>query len=330
MATAAHAEPQAYQFNSGSGQWTLTQSPRPTAPVAPADPALDRLQQLFDGRDYGRVHDELLAWLKANPKAADRDRAILLMAEVYYVQGDLTTSFYQCDELLENFPDSRLFFPTLDLQYHVADAFLSGYKEKFLGMAIVPMEDTAIDMLFRLQERAPGSPIAERSLQRTADYYYASREYGLAADAYGAFIRIYPRSPNTPRARLRQAYSNFAQFHGPKFDVTPLLDARTEFQDIQVRSPEFARAENLQRYIDRIDVLLAQKILIDGDYFNRVNQPKSAVFEYRELIQRYPSSPEAATARNTMARMPAWTKADPPPPAFAGQGPPVTTRPIEP
>ncbi len=215
-----------------------------------ANATLDRVQQLFDGRRYREAHDIALEWIKANPKAPDRDRGILLLAETYYVNGDRMWCFYECDELIENYPDSKLFFAALELQYRVADAFLSGYRKKFLGLAVVPMEDTGIEMLFRVQERSPGSPIAEKSLLRTARYYYQSSQFDLAADAYGAFIRIYPRSPEVGRVRLRQAHANFAQYHGPRYDATPLLDARAQFAEVQTRHAR-PRPPGWRRSIDR-------------------------------------------------------------------------------
>ncbi|HWE00849.1 MAG TPA: outer membrane protein assembly factor BamD [Tepidisphaeraceae bacterium] len=326
FASSAWAEPKSYQYNSASGRWTESQ-PRAATTAPPANPWLDRGQRLFDARQYQRVHDDVLCWLLRNPKAPDRDRGILLLADAYFALGDRLWCFFECDELIENFPDSKLFFPALALQYRVADDYLNGYRKKFLGLHIVPMEDAGIEMLFRIQQRAPGSPIAEKSLLRTADYYYRSSQFDLAADAYGAYLRIYPRSPAVPRIRLRQAYSNFAQFHGPAYDSTPLLDARTQFMEIQSLTPDLAREEGVQQFIDRIEEHLAAKIRVDAEYYLRVHQPKAAVFLYRSLIQRYPNTRDAKSARAILAKMPASALTDPWPPISSGELPPPTTRP---
>lgn len=325
VASVGWADPRSFQYDSASGQWIEAQTRQAAQTLA--DPFLDRMQQLYDARQYAQVHDGLVDWLKKNPKAPDRDRAILLLAQFYFINGDRMWCFFQCDELLENFPDSKLFFPALELQYRVADAFLNGFKKKFLGLPIQEMEDPALDMLFRIQERAPGSPIAERSLLRTADYYYRKSEFDLAADAYGAYLRIYPRGTEVARSRLRQAYSNFAQFRGPPYDATTLLDARTQFGQIQSQTPDLAREEGVEKFIERIDELLAAKIHWDADYYNRVGDLKGAVFLYRSLVQRFPNSKDAQAAKATLAKMPASALKDPWPPESAGQIPIPTTRP---
>ena len=92
-----------------------------------------------------------MEWLKKNPKGIERDRAMFILAQYYFRNNDRLWCFYQCDEILENYPDSRLFFQVLELQFKVADAFLTGYKKRILGLPILSMEDAALEMLFRIQ-----------------------------------------------------------------------------------------------------------------------------------------------------------------------------------
>jgi outer membrane assembly lipoprotein YfiO len=316
VAATAVAQPRTWQYT-GGGRWAAQQrgpTTRPsTRPVV--NPLLDRVQQLLDARRGQAAHDIVLDWLKRNPNAPDRDRGLYLLAQAYFQVGDRIWCFYQCDELLDKLPDSRLYFPALELQYRVADSFLNGFRKTFLGLPILSMEDEAIEMLFRIQERSPGSPIAERALLRTGDYYYHTSQFDLAADAYGAFARSFSRSPQVPRVKLQQAFATLAQFRGPRYDATPLIDSRAMFREIIERYPNLGRDENLPEFIDRIDNTLASKLYIEADFYLRTNQPRAAVFIYRMLIKTYPNSRDAAMAKNDLAKMPASALASPTPPA---------------
>jgi len=272
----------------------------------PANPTLDRAERLLAGRRWQQAHDLTVPWLKSHPKAPDRDRGIFLLAEVYYQSGDRIRSFYHLDELMDNYPESRLFYPALELQYEVADAYLRGYKLEFLGLPILSGEDEAIEMLYRIQERSPGSPLAERALRRTADYYFNTSQFDLAADAYAAFARSYPRSPDIPQVKLRQAFASLAQFRGPRYDATPLIDARAQFKDVQTRYPDLAAEANAAQWVEKIDADLARKAYETGDYYRRTNHPRGAVYYYRYVIETYPNSHEAALARRDLRRMPQW------------------------
>ena len=86
------------------------------------------------------------------------------MADNLYRADDWIKSFYYLDELLDKYPESSLFYPALNLQYQIADGFLNGHLRKFLGMHILSAEEEAIEMLFRIQQRSPGSELAEKCL----------------------------------------------------------------------------------------------------------------------------------------------------------------------
>src|SRR5437762_2932300 len=83
---------------------------------------------------------------------------------------------------------------------------------------VLDRTDEAIEMLWRVQQRSPGSPLAEQALKRTADFFYRDGQFDLSAAVYGVYIERYPRSPLVPEVRLKQAYSNLAQMRGLRFD----------------------------------------------------------------------------------------------------------------
>jgi len=165
-------------------------------------------------------------------------------------------------------------------------------------------QDEGIEMLYRIQQRSPGSELAERSLLRTADYFYDDKQYDLAAEVYGAYIKSYPRSPVIPRAKLRQAFSNLAQFRGVRFDPTPALDARTQLSDIEVQYPELAQRERVPVYIHRIDDALARKLYVTADFYQRTHEPEAAAYMFEALLKIYPNAPEAGAAKERLAKLP--------------------------
>ena len=155
-------------------------------------------------------------------------------------------------------------------------------------------------MLYRIQQRSPGSPLAEKALLRTADYYYREAEFDLASDAYAVFARAYPRSPEVPRVRLRQAFANYAQFRGLKFDVTPIIDAREQLLAIQQQYPALAAEENLQPVIERIDATFARKIFVTGDFYERTHEPRAAAYQYKFLLKTYPELARCQVGEGTV------------------------------
>ncbi len=210
------------------GRWLEMASPPPsTMPVAP-DPQLDQAEQLLSQHDYETAKKILVEWVKVHTqiRTPQRDRAVFLLADVFYQADDRIKSFFYCDELMDEYPESKLFSAALQKQFDIADAYLNGYKDRFLFMRILDEGSEAVQMMWRIQQRSPGSPLAEQAMLRTADYYFNDRDYDLAEDTYNAFWHNYPNSDQVPRVKLRAAFASLAQFRGVKFDATNLIDAR--------------------------------------------------------------------------------------------------------
>jgi outer membrane assembly lipoprotein YfiO len=294
-------EPRTWEFR--DGQWPEVAAPGGTQARPASEPTLARVEQLLEQRRAREARGLVLNWLLNNRQHPLRDQGLLLMAESLYQLGDRIKAFYYLDELLDTYPESPLFVPALEKQFRIADSFLSGFRGRFLGLRIIGYEDEAIEMLFRIQMRAPGSQLAERALLRTADHYYATAQYDLASDVYGRYADRYPRSPVLDRVLLRQAFANLAQFRGVRFDPTPVVDAREQLSVILTRFPDTAEQENVPGVIERIDRTLARKLYITGDFYQRTGKPSAAAYLYEQVLKQYPDTPEAELAQARLVRL---------------------------
>jgi len=302
-------QPRTFEFR--EGHWPeVAAAPAPTTSAAtqPAavDPVLSLVEQLLEQHQYADARKRCVEWLLANKTSPWRDRGLFLEADALYGYGNRIKAFFYLDELMDEYPESSLFYRALERQYQIADQYLNGYKRRLLYLPILGAEEEGVEMMYRIQQRSPGSPLAEKALLRTADYYYSNGDFDLAADAYAAYIRSYPRSDILPRIRLRQAFSNLAQFRGLRFDATPVIDARIQLVAMIDDYPQVAQQENIPEILQRIDETFARKLFGVADFYSRTHEPRAAVYTYRFLANTYPQSPEAAKAKLALAQMPQW------------------------
>jgi outer membrane assembly lipoprotein YfiO len=322
----ARAEPKTWEY-AGGGQWPQVNAP--TTQSATPDPTLDRVEQLIRANQNRSAAKLGIQWLLSHRNDPQHERGLFLVAQAWYQYGDRVRAFYYLDELMDEHPDSRLYGPALEKQYAIADSFLNGYKRRFLGMPAFHAYDEAVEMLYRIQQRSPGSQLAEKSLLRTANYYFNDQQYDFAADTYGAFMRTYPRSPQTQRVKLRYAYSLYAQFRGPQFDATPVIDAREQLREAMAQYPQLSAEEKLPDLVTQLDRNLARKLYWTADFYRRTKEPRGAAYTYRYLAKAYPQTPEGQKAPAAMAKLPEWALATAPEPAITpGFAPP--TPPLEP
>jgi outer membrane assembly lipoprotein YfiO len=324
--TARAQEPRTFEFR--EGRWPeVAAAPAPTTasatqPLA-TDSTLNFIEQLIQQGQYKDARKRCVEWLLANKTSPWRDRALFLEADALYGFGNRIKAFFYLDELMDEYPESSLFYRALEKQYQIADAYLNGYKRRLLYLPILGAEEEAVEMMYRIQQRSPGSPLAEKALLRTCDYYYSNGDFDLASDAYAAYIRSYPRSDILPRIKLRQAFSNLAQFRGLRFDATPVIDARIQLVAMMDDYPQVSEEENIPEILQRIDETFARKLFGVADFYSRTHEPKAAVYTYRFLASTYPQSPEAAKAKVALREMPQWAL-DQPEPAAGPIGVPTT------
>ncbi len=92
------------------GRWIAVDK---AATQATVDPELIRVEELISAGHYSQAGSRAVAWLLRNPTSPMKDRGLFLNAEALYRYGDRVKSFYYLDQLMDEFPESRLFYPRL-------------------------------------------------------------------------------------------------------------------------------------------------------------------------------------------------------------------------
>ncbi len=242
-------------------------------------------------------------WLKLHRKNPLVPQVLLLQGDAHVLRGDKFSALFSYEDLLDNFPTTDLYVPTLRREYNIAVAFLKGYKRRFLGLRILPVTHDAIRLLDRIQDRQRGSPLAEEAGIRVADYYYKVGEFTQALDAYSDFLKRYPYSQFALKAQVREAEASLANFRGVKFDITPLRDARTRFNMLSETEPQTAEHLQVGAIEDRIYQLQGKKDLSIAHFYLRVDRKKAAMFYFRRILANWPDTRYARSARKWMRRL---------------------------
>jgi outer membrane protein assembly factor BamD (BamD/ComL family) len=316
IAAAAFGQKNMWVYEHGNWEQQTQAVPQPVS-----DPVIGEAEQLLVRNDTDGARKILFAWEHEHKDSPVRDRCLWEVAQSYYEDDDRIYAFYYLDELMDEYPESPLFNSALDKQYSIAADYLAGHKRRFFGFPVLAAEDEAVEMLYRVQQRSPGSALAEKALLLTAAYYYNSGQFDYAADTYAAYVRSYPRGQAVMQARMRSAFATLAQFHGLLFDATPLIDARAQLLDFARSYPQRADEENVTVFVSRIDSAFAGKLLATGDFYNRTSQPRAAAYFFRFLADTYPDTSEGRTAVARLAFLPNWAKGPPLPPRASGYAP---------
>jgi len=284
------------------GRWQLENEPEPGSDEA----VIAEVRRLLADDRPGAAHDRIDAWIKENDPDAQGESPWL--PEAYLARGDALVAMNQefqalfdYEAVASRFPESTAFVRAIDRELHIARLYSNGLKRRVFGFRTAQTENTAVELMIRAQERLPGSVIAEQAAIDLADHYFRKRDMALAAEAYDLYLLNYPAGPNRVKAMQRRIFANIAQFKGPAYDSSSLLDAQQQIRRFAAQLPTEAERLGIDdALLARVDESLAQQRLDTAKWRLNRGDLASARFLLRRVIKDHPRSTASSEAIQMM------------------------------
>jgi outer membrane protein assembly factor BamD (BamD/ComL family) len=305
-----------------SGDWEVTSSPTPGSGADRLAPARRALAEEKPRRAI-EIADTWLATYELSDSA--------MVPEAYLIRGDARRdisreykALYDYEAIINGYPASELFPIAVERELEIGLRYVNGLKRRFWGIRFVNASDVGVEILIRVQERMPGSQVAERAAIELADHYYRTRQLKLAAEAYDLYLLNHPNGPNRLHAEKRRIYADIAQFSGPDHDSSTLIDARIRIQEFSDEYPVEAERTGLNAgLVARIDESLAAQLLDSGKWYLKQGDWPAARLIFERLVREQPQTLAAERAMELMEER-GWLEAGPPvPPEVEEQAPEV-------
>lgn len=290
-----------YNLNE-QGQWQTSQAPKPGT-----DEAVVADARRFIAANQPEKAQELLdKWLAENETSGKAvvPAAFLARGDALSMQGDEFQALYDYEQIIKSFPGCGEFSIAVERELEIAIKYINGeYRKWIFGLRWINATDVGEELLIRVQERLPGSRVAERAGIELADHYYRVRELSLASTAYEMFLLNYPTSPYRLKAMQRRIYANIARFKGPRYDGSALIDARVLIDRFMSLYPAQAQQAGLdESLLTRIDETSGLQLLeVAGWYLQRADDA-SARFTLQRLIKKHPQTAAAQRAIETLTQ----------------------------
>lgn len=318
-----------YEFR--AGQWRET--------VTPAEGSLQGELALVrwhvDHGDYGKAVRAAKRFLKLYVVSPAREEVMLLAGEAEMKRGRLFQGYEWFEKQLAEFPSGRFFDRALEREFEVAEAFLAGRKRVVLVILRLPARDDGLEILSRIAEHVPGTPMAQRALLRIGEYHFGRGEWMDATEAYDRYVAAFPRGEKVAEAMLKAAQATYASFTGVRRDETPVIEAEQRYREFARKFPISAAEAGVEATLEHIRGIRAAKLLEEARFYERVGKWTAAAFTYRLVTETYPHTDAADQAALALVALgggvPApgqGETASASPPEVTAARPIVTTQPI--
>lgn len=281
-----------------SGEWLSTRQ----AVEGSDEWVIDRARQdLADDRP-GAAYATINNWIESNDRKLGTPspylaEALLIRADAMTASGDEYNALYDYERVIKEFPGTDSFVTAVERELDIGVRYLGGLYRKFLGIRMIDATDEGEELLIRVQERLPGSRLAERAGIELADYYYKNHDLSLSAEAYDLFLENYRNSQYTMKAMQRRVYSTIAQFKGPKYDGSKLLDAQILVERFKTLYPAQAQKVGLdEALLARLDESSGLSLLESARWYLKRSDDPAARYTLQRLVERHPQTAAAREA----------------------------------
>lgn len=294
------------EFDPKTGKWVEIEPPQPGTPAG--DLAIAR-RYLTDGRAW-RSRRALKKWFKVHGE----DHTLAREARLQLAATRLADrKYYQAHKIAASiaaeFGTDDITIQAVEMDFVVAEVFLSGTKRKWAGMRIAPARDLGIKILDNIVANYPDTGLALKALKTKADYYYRRGDFDLAEDEYNQLVFMFPRSQWLLEATLRRAQATLAQYGGTKFDDAALIEAEERFLMFRDSFPRAVGTHDIDLTLEDIRNTRAQKEYSIGEYYERVGQADAAVFYFRSVMENWPGTVAATRAQVALSEADSWDTA---------------------
>ena len=274
---------------------------KPSEAPQSLNPMLQQAQLALANNEGARAIALADNFMEQNPLSPARAEALLIKGDALLSMDNEWQALFAYEEVARRYANTASFVPALEREFDVARAYAYGLRRRFLGtFRWIDAGDDAQEIFIRIQERLPGSELAEKAGMELGDYYFRIRDMPLAADAYDLFVQNYPRSRQVVKARLRLIYSYYAQFKGPEFEGKGLEEATVRLKQLQADEPAVAQKIGSESLLIRIYESEAARLKSQADWYTRVHDWIAAELSVRALVQKYPNSVAAIEALRTV------------------------------
>jgi len=272
--------------------WSVTETLDPATPEGQIAIARRTLAQGSAERAYDLADD----WIDRHEGHPMLPLAYLVRGDAMTALGDEHEALFDYEAIARLYPGSEVFVTALQRELEIAKKYARGYKRKLWGMRIVDATDVGEELLIRVQERLPGSNLAEEAGMELGDFYFREGEMFMATEAYDLFLANYPDSADLTKARRRLIAAHLASFKGPEWDASGLYSARVRIAEMKLVDPTEAQKMGADAILAGINERDAEKMLTTARWYLRIDDPIAAEYEIRRLVRKYPNTAAAAEA----------------------------------
>jgi tetratricopeptide (TPR) repeat protein len=300
LAIAGPAAAQRAELELSQQGWAEAQA---TEPMDEDEAYIREAWALLLGGNPGKAKSMLTRWLRDNRSGGNQwvPLALLVRGDAKVALDDEYDALYDYEQISTNYAGSPEFVQAAERTMAIAIDYIEGKRRRFLGLRISSARRDGEELLTRIAERLPGSQLAERATLELGAHYRRTGDYEQAGKVYGIFLEAYPTSTFFRAVLLARIETTFAQYNGPEYDGSGLIETEELLDVYQNRYPGDLEVQaELDSLRVRIDESQGQQLLVMAQAYLKRGEKASARYVLRRLVGDHPRTTAAQDALDVL------------------------------
>lgn len=273
-------------------------------------------EQLFEKERYRDAAD---AYAAAADRAVDmriKEDSLFMLGESYYFDDRCIKARDAYNELADKYPSTRYLDKLVEREWAIA-RYLEAYANAHYDAPMTPNAwdktrpwfDTmghAIKTYENIRMNDPTGPRADDAIMATAGIYFRTNRFDDADYHYELLRKEYPRSEFQFEAHLLGLQSKLRKYQGQDYDGTPLEEAQVLVKQLRTNfggQLSIEERDRLKTVSAQLLQELASRDMQMAQFYDGTKNYGSAKTYYAEVINKYPDSEFAQSAKERMLAM---------------------------
>ena len=250
--------------------------------------ALKLREQKGKDRDIIRMLQQVV---RNHTQSAYAPEAQFLIASIFEEQEKPLRAAAEFKKVVREFPRSPRIEEAMDHLFKIGDFFLTGEKQKIIGMAIIPVYSKAVDIFKFIVEQAPYGSYGDQSQLKLGVAYRKMANFSEAVNAFQTLIANYPTSPLIDEAHYQLAETSYELAQNTIRDQSVTSQASLHLKDFIKQYKTSSLAERAELLKQRLDEQDAEKNYRIGLYYEKQGSIESAQIYYEDVAEHYSETP---------------------------------------
>lgn len=259
-------------------------------------------KSFFDNNKYEEAKREFRKLIKAYPKSAEAAESQYYLGRTEEKEGKIYEAFQAYQLVIDKYPFSERIQEIIELEYKIAERFMSGEKRKAMGIDL-PVDNPAIEIFGKVVENSTYGPLAPQAQYKLGLVLKGLLRYYEAEEEFNKVVSRYPDSEWASAAKFQIASCRASLSKGAAYDQGAMQEAKEKFESFVKEHPDAVLSLDAQKNIDAIREKEAQASFDIARFYEKQKVIESAKIYYYDIINNYADSPLAKQAIQRLEMM---------------------------